>query len=236
MDAGSHRGAEHGPAAPRTALVVGVTSHRDLAPGQLPELRRRLKDVFSALRDRFPELQLVVLSPLAEGGDRLVAEAGLAAGARLIVPLPLPAQVYAQDFPTAQSRAQFEYLLEQAEVVALPLPDGEDGIEALHVRGVLRDRQYLLAGLYVASHCHVLFALWDGSDAGGTGGTAQIVRYYLGAWYSILLRAGFPRKLTILDAFAGPGIYPNGRPGSPIIIIAGISSVIQNSASGLKTS
>lgn len=180
MDAGSHRGAEHGPAAPRTALVVGVTSHRDLAPGQLPELRRRLKDVFSALRDRFPELQLVVLSPLAEGGDRLVAEAGLAAGARLIVPLPLPAQVYAQDFPTAQSRAQFEYLLEQAEVVALPLPDGEDGIEALHVRGALRDRQYLLAGLYVASHCHVLFALWDGSDAGGTGGTAQIVRYYLG--------------------------------------------------------
>jgi hypothetical protein len=180
MHAGNHDSADPGHAAPATALVVGVTSHRDLAPAQLPELRRRLKDAFAGLRERFPELQPVVLSPLAEGGDRLVAEAGLELGARLIVPLPLPAAMYAQDFPTAQSREQFERLLEQADVVALPLPDGEGDIEALRVQGALRDRQYLLAGLYVASHCHVLFALWDGSDEGGLGGTAQIVRYYLG--------------------------------------------------------
>jgi hypothetical protein len=180
MHAGNHSSADPGHAAPATALVVGVTSHRDLAPAQLPELRRRLKDAFTGLRERFPELQPIVLSPLAEGGDRLVAEAGLEIGARLIVPLPLPAAMYKQDFPTMQSREQFERLLEQAEVVALPLPDGEGDIEALRVQGALRDRQYLLSGLYVASHCHLLFALWDGSDEGGLGGTAQIVRYYLG--------------------------------------------------------
>ena len=180
MQAGTHGGARTGHAAPATALVVGVTSHRDLAPAQLPELRRQLRHAFAGLRERFPELQPIVLSPLAEGGDRLVAEAGLELGARLIVPLPLPAEMYVQDFATARSREQFEHLLGQAEVVALALPDGEGGIEALHVPGALRDRQYLLAGLYVASHCHVLFALWDGSDGGGVGGTAQIVRYYLG--------------------------------------------------------
>ena len=180
MHAGTHGGARIGHAAPATALVVGVTSHRDLAPAQLPALRRQLRDAFAGLRERFPELQPIVLSPLAEGGDRLVAEAGLDLGARLVVPLPLPPRMYAQDFATAQSRAQFERLLEQAQVVALPLPEGVGGIEALHVPGALRDRQYLLAGLYVASHCHVLFALWDGSDEGGVGGTAQIVRYYLG--------------------------------------------------------
>ena len=180
MQAGNHGSAGQGHAAPATALVVGVTSHRDLAPAQLPELRQRLKEAFAGLHDRFPELQLIVLSPLAEGGDRLVAEAGLELGARLIVPLPLPAAMYAQDFATAQSREQFQRLLGQAEAVALPLPDGEGDIEALHVQGAMRDRQYLLAGLYVASHCHVLFALWDGLDEGGLGGTAQIVRYYLG--------------------------------------------------------
>ena len=46
--------------------------------------------------------------------------------------------------------------------------------------GPARDRQYLAAGLYVANHCHVLLALWDGSEDGGLGGTSQIVRYYLG--------------------------------------------------------
>ena len=163
---------------PATALVVGVTSHRDLDPAQLPELTQQVRAAISELRNQFPELLLIVLSPLAEGGDRLVAEVALELGARLIVPLPLPVELYAQDFATAQSREQFDRLLEQAEVVPLPLPP--DGLEPLRQPGPLRDRQYLLAGLYVASHCHVLLALWDGASDGGVGGTAQIVRYYLG--------------------------------------------------------
>ena len=163
---------------PATALVVGVTSHRDLDPAQLPELTQQVRAAISELRNQFPELLLIVLSPLAEGGDRLVAEVALELGARLIVPLPLPVELYAQDFATAQSREQFDRLLGQAEVVPLPLPS--DGLEPLRQPGPLRDRQYLLAGLYVASHCHVLLALWDGAGDGGVGGTAQIVRYYLG--------------------------------------------------------
>jgi hypothetical protein len=163
---------------PATALVVGVTSHRDLDPAQLPELTQQVRAAISELRNQFPELLLIVLSPLAEGGDRLVAEAALELGARLIVPLPLPVELYAQDFATTQSREQFDRLLGQAEVVPLPLPS--DGLEPLRQPGPLRDRQYLLAGLYVASHCHVLLALWDGASDGGLGGTAQIVRYYLG--------------------------------------------------------
>ena len=163
---------------PATALVVGVTSHRDLDPAQLPELTQQVRAAISELRNQFPELLLIVLSPLAEGGDRLVAEVAMELGAHLIVPLPLPVELYAQDFATAQSREQFDRLLEQAEVVPLPLPP--DGLEPLREPGPLRDRQYLLAGLYVASHCHVLLALWDGASDGGVGGTAQIVRYYLG--------------------------------------------------------
>jgi hypothetical protein len=163
---------------PATALVVGVTSHRDLDPAQVPELTRQVRTAITDLRNEFPELLLIVLSPLAEGGDRLVAEVGLELGARLIVPLPLPVELYVEDFATAQSREQFDRLLRQAEVVALPLPP--DGVDSLRQPGPPRDHQYLLAGLYVASHCHVLVALWDGANDGGLGGTAQIVRYYLG--------------------------------------------------------
>ena len=166
------------PPMPTTALVVGVTSHRDLDPQQLPALRAHLLAALTELRDQFPDLSLIVLSPLAEGGDRLAAEVGLELGARLVVPLPMPADMYAADFSTPTSRAQFERLLAQAEVIQLPLPaDNPD--ELLHP-GPARDRQYMLAGLHVASHCHVLLALWDGRENGGLGGTAQIVRYYLG--------------------------------------------------------
>ncbi|MEO6264832.1 MAG: hypothetical protein ABIO58_07740, partial [Luteimonas sp.] len=159
-------------------LIVGVTSHRDLVAADVPALRRQVHGSLAWLQAAFPDLGLTIVSPLAEGGDRLVAEVGLELGARLIVPLAMPLDLYAEDFSTPESRAQFERLLAQAEVIPLPLPDGDP--EQLRDPGPLRDRQYLLAGLYVANHCHVLFALWDGGEDGGLGGTAQIVRYYLG--------------------------------------------------------
>ena len=161
-----------------TELIVGVTSHRDLDPVQLPALRAQLGDALRRLRDDFPELPLVLVSPLAEGGDRLAAEVALELGARLVVPLPMPVDVYAEDFGAAESHAQFKHLLAQAEVIKLPSPAAD--VDELRKPGPLRDRQYLLAGLFVANHCHVLLALWDGRDNGGVGGTAQVVRYYLG--------------------------------------------------------
>ena len=161
-----------------TALIVGVTSHRDIDATQLPALRECLVEVLTRLRAEFPELPLVVLSPLAEGGDRLVAEVALELGARLVVPLPMPVEVYADDFGSADSHAQFARLLAQAEVIRLPSPGAD--VDELRKPGPLRDRQYLLAGLFIANHCHLLIALWNGRDNGGTGGTAQIVRYYLG--------------------------------------------------------
>ena len=106
-------------------LVVGVTSHRDLMAGGVPELRRQVRDSLVGLQATFPELGLVIVSPLAEGGDQLVAEVGLELGARLIVPLALPLDLYAEDFSTLESRARFESLLAQGEAVTLPLPDGD---------------------------------------------------------------------------------------------------------------
>jgi len=166
-------------------LVVGVTSHRDLVPQDVPALREQVRETLSSLRATFPDLALTIVSPLAEGGDQLVAEVGLELGAHLIVPLPLPVELYRDDFSSEESLGRFERLMAQAQVVRLPWPEG-----GLEVAGPARDRQYLMAGLYVANHCHVLCALWDGSDEGGLGGTAHIVRYYLGGPLPGARRAG----------------------------------------------
>ena len=162
----------------RTELIVGVTSHRDLDPAQLPVLREQVRAAFAQLRERYPELSLVVLSALAEGGDRLVAEVALDFDARLVVPLPLPLSLYREDFTSQTSKVAFDTLLAQAQVVSIACDERE--LDMLREVGPARDRQYLQAGLFVANHCHVLFALWDGRNESGTGGTAQVVRYYLG--------------------------------------------------------
>jgi hypothetical protein len=181
---------------PLIPLVVGVTSHRDIAPDQVEGIRQRVRDFFAALKDRFPDLPVVLLSSLAEGGDQLVAREALACGVRLMAPLPLPPDLYMDDFDDADVRRSFETLRDQAEVVLLPrLMDKPRHVIA--TPGVERDRQYATAGVYIASHCHVLLALWDGNDAGGFGGTAQIVSYHLTGTLPGLI-ARHPHKRHVL--------------------------------------
>lgn len=159
-------------------LVVGVTSHRDIALADIEPVREKIRAFFAQLQEDFPGLPLLVLSALAEGGDQLVAEEALGVGARLVAPLPLPPELYVDDFDDAGVHATFESLRKRADVVLLPrlmeIPRHIVGSP-----GAARDRQYAKAGVYIASHCHVLLALWDGNEANGVGGTAQIVHYHL---------------------------------------------------------
>lgn len=159
-------------------LVVGVTSHRDIAPEDVEPIREKVRLFFAQLQEMFPGLPLLVLSALAEGGDQLVAEEALAVGARLVAPLPLPPDLYVDDFDDAGVHATFESLRKRAEVVLLPRLM-EMPRHVVGAPGAARDRQYAKAGVYIASHCHVLLALWDGNEANGVGGTAQIVHYHL---------------------------------------------------------
>jgi len=81
-------------------LVIGVTGHRDLAPQDIPRIRESLAALFVGLRRQYPHTPLRLLSPLAEGADRLVAKVALEHGAELVVPLPMDEAEYRKDFRT----------------------------------------------------------------------------------------------------------------------------------------
>jgi len=164
---------------PVLRLVVGVTSHRNIPAGEVDSIRHRVRDLLVQFQKQFPHLPLVVLSALAEGGDQLVAQEGLECGARLIAPLPLPREMYAQDFTDPGTRAAFDSLCARAQVIQLPLLPGHTLIDIAQ-SGVERNRQYAQAGAFVARHCHLLLAIWDGKASDRLGGTAQVVEYFLG--------------------------------------------------------
>jgi hypothetical protein len=69
-------------------LVVAVTGHRDLVPGEVPDIQDRVRALIEDLRQKYPDRRLRVMSPLAEGADRLVAQIALDLDVELIVPLP----------------------------------------------------------------------------------------------------------------------------------------------------
>ena len=158
-----------------TPLVIGVTGHRDLVPTELDALREKITGLFGDLRQQFPNTPLRLMSALAEGADRLAAHAALDAGAELQVVLPMSADTYRRDFKSAESKAEFDALCDQAEVLTLPVPFPEERLD--DVFGERRDTAYANVGMFICAHCHILLALWDGEKESGLGGTAQIVYF-----------------------------------------------------------
>ncbi len=162
-------------------LVIGVTGHRDLALENIPRIQESLDALFACLRKQYPHTPLRLLSPLAEGADRLVAKVALEHGAELVVPLPMAETEYRTDFRNTLS--EFDALKAQATMVyTLPRPV-EAGNEATDLSGSRRDTCYENVGLHIVKHSQLIVALWDGTPAADRGGTAHIVEYALsGSW------------------------------------------------------
>jgi len=175
-----HAGKDAGAPLP---IVVGVTGHRDLRTQDLPALEGVVKRILRELLAAHPHTPVLVLSPLAEGSDRLVARVALEVGVRLIVPMPLPQDLYEQDFSSDESRAEFGQLLSRAESsCVLPLMAGNT-VEGIRQHGDQRNRQYAQVGALIAKLSQVFIALWDGRTGAGhddkVGGTGEVVRFRL---------------------------------------------------------
>ncbi len=166
----------------RIPLVVGVTGHVDLPPDAVADLTREVGRIFDRLKSDYladnDETPIIVLSALAEGADRLVADIALQRGCFLIAPLPMDQADYRKDFKTAESRDAFDRLRNAAIVsFVTPHPDDKPGV-ALDVNArAVRDQRYQAVGLHIVRNCHVLIALWNSDETEKTGGTAQLVRF-----------------------------------------------------------
>jgi hypothetical protein len=178
----------------RLPLVIGVTGHRDPRDEDIPRLELAVASIITGLRRDFlnnsEETPIIVLSALAEGSDRLVARVALAHGAQLIAPLPMPLAEYQRDFEPGLrpgNMTEFDELFAQA-IAAPVMPLRGGSVEELRTDKDKRDAQYRELGIFIAQSCHVLLALWDGSEKDmSPGGAAEVVTFK---------RDGIPLKLS----------------------------------------
>lgn len=157
-------------------LTIGVTGHRDLVAEEIPALKQQVRGFFQQLETEFPNLQLQLITPLAEGSDRLVADIAVERGIGLIVPLPMPQADYERDFSSPAEIEVFRASLKEARVINLrTLPDAQ----GQPMSEGTRDRQYAQLGIFISNHAQILLALWDGKNPDATGGTSAVVNYHL---------------------------------------------------------
>jgi hypothetical protein len=166
---------------------VGVTGHRPerLNPDELDSLQASVAATLKRIAGAFCKISgstaageaydlnetpaLRLLSPLAEGADRIAAKCALAEGYALQCPLPFSVTDYRKDFEASDkhpddTRAEFDDLLTQAERV-LEL-DGSRQRSS---------RAYFRVGMFLLRHTDLLLALWDGNADDASVGTAGIV-------------------------------------------------------------
>src|ERR1017187_7394774 len=175
-------------------IRIGVTGHRKLDdPAAVEALVKKAID--TEIEKLFSEdskrkikrvreagttaISFRILSPLAEGADRVVARAVLSeTDARLEAVLPLALEDYLQDFATEESRKEFEDLLRLSRnPVMLRTRRIKDDRSDPDGQAELRRDAYAHVGQYVVDHCDVLITVWDGEASRGRGGTAEIVKY-----------------------------------------------------------
>ena len=189
----------------RLVLRIGVTGHRRINNEKLIQIK--IKKVLIEIIDKliYTPYELVVLSPLAEGADRIVAREIMNLENRdrdgqssLEAILPLPVDEYIKDFGTLESREEFRSFLDSAESIGV-LPEAES-----------REASYENVGRYVVEKSDILMAIWNGKRAAGRGGTSDIINYAL----------DLNRYIVWIDSESGDIIknynqyYDNKRPPS----------------------
>jgi hypothetical protein len=139
--------------------IIGFTGHRHL---QNPS------PVATALRSELAALQkeggeFIAISSIAIGADTVFAQEVIRAGIKWVVVLPMPRELFRNDF-TPEQWAIAERLISQA-------------VEVRALRGTERPQAYVDGGKATVDESDHLLAVWDGMVARGPGGTADVVAY-----------------------------------------------------------
>lgn len=167
----------------RIPIVVGVTGHRKLRLEDYPLLKEKVKIELKKIKNLVPNSDLVLLDSLALGGDTICAEVAMGLGYEIEVPLPFEIDEYRKDFDEENLKVFNEQIKKSKKVYEL------NKISDLSNR----DDGYKDAGLYIATHSHIIIALWDGEKGKPDGcGSAEFVDY---------VREGFDPSLVIPTPF-----------------------------------
>ncbi|MBL6853462.1 MAG: hypothetical protein ISS15_15025 [Alphaproteobacteria bacterium] len=175
------------PPKPCVHLRIGVTGHRPgpkLSPQQEVAVRRSVDHIVADIAAFTQEAVahdawafattravLSVVSNLAEGADRIVAEAGLAQDMPLNVILPFTRADYRTDF-SPEGAVQYDRLLARSQTIY-----ELDGKRSANGDSLASNRAYEAAGLLMLANADIVIAVWDQQVAAGLGGTALIVEH-----------------------------------------------------------
>jgi hypothetical protein len=162
---------------------VSISGHRDLKQTKIKEYYQAIKSTLLEIMEQNKDKEILVVSPLAEGADRLIVKVALDLGLKYEVLLPMRASIYAKDFETDESYQEFNSLLLNSKGYKItPIYKCEEtGIENtpenIQDYGKNRNLQYQKMGKDLVDATDAMIFLWDSIVNNKIGGTSDILQY-----------------------------------------------------------
>lgn len=154
-------------------LFIAVTGHRNIANDSKNQVCERVREYLQKLKERYANTDIILMSCLAEGADRIVAKIALKEGMYVAPVLPMDIDSYIKsfdgtgyDFDIKESEGDFIGILQNDNVLSPCILDGNPSDP---------ERSYRRAGAYLVANSHVLLALWNGVCERKPGGTYDVM-------------------------------------------------------------
>lgn len=154
-------------------LTIGGIGHRDPSSKHIESYKQEIAKHLAEICSK-TKLKPIVITPIADGADRLLVEVAKERGIAYAVLLPLPVSLYIIDFDQT-SKEIFDTLVAGATAIDTVDLCENNTLESIVEYAKPRDLQYREAGKVLAQHCDELIALWDGKVNNLLGGTADII-------------------------------------------------------------
>ncbi len=181
----------------KNEIYIGITGNRDISEEQIVFIKERIEEFLSNCQKDNEFVELIVLTPLADGVDRIIANSILEnfLNIKILVPLPFSEFIYKNTFgkglkinniSQAESIKEYENLLEKikkhnkSDDIYINLKfDKENYLnQNTDEQRKIRNEQYTLLGEYLIEKSDILIAVYDKNREIKKGGTIEIVNKF----------------------------------------------------------
>lgn len=181
----------------KNEIYIGITGNRDISEEQIVFIKERIEEFLSNCQKDNEFVELIVLTPLADGVDRIIANVVLDnySDIKILVPLAFNENLYKNTFGKGlkinnisqkESIKEYESLIykikkhNKSDAIFINL----DFYEEIYLnqntdeQRKIRNEQYTLLGEYFIEKSDILIAVYDKNREIKKGGTIEIVNKF----------------------------------------------------------
>ena len=181
----------------KNEIYIGITGNRDISEKQIIFIKKRIEEFLNNYKNDNEFAEIIVLTPLADGVDRIIANSILEnfLNIKILVPLPFSEFIYKNTFGKGlkvNKISEFESIKEYESLIyKIKKHNKSDAIfinldfyEEIYLnqntdeQRKIRNEQYTLLGEYLIEKSDILIAVYDKNREIKKGGTIEIVNKF----------------------------------------------------------